>query len=92
MVQNRSRRFFRSRVFQLGRTGSGSANGLPYRSLVEPSPRFPVGLDGWRLSIQLWKENPLDVVWGTACSLLAGFASPQWHSSVLLALELCVIF
>jgi hypothetical protein len=51
-----------------------------------------VGLDGWRLSIPFWQENSLDVVWGTACSLLAGVAGPQRHPGVLLVREVCVIF
>jgi len=85
-------KYYFSRVLQLGRTGPGSANGFPHCSLVEHPPRFPVGPDAWRLGIPLREKNPLDVVWCTACSLLACFASPQWHPSVLLARELCVIF
>jgi hypothetical protein len=77
---------------ELGRTWPGNAYQYPRGSLVEHSARFAVDLDGWRVSIQLWEEGSLDVVRGSACSLLACVASPQRHPRVLLARELCMMF
>jgi hypothetical protein len=88
VAENRVCWIFSFGVAQLDGTRQANADGFPCGALVEFASRFDLGRDGVRLTVLVWKERFVDVMWGASCSLLAGEVVALRDSILLLVRKL----